>query len=211
MEAHRTNATCAACHVRMDPLGFGLENFDAIGAWRTDDGKFPIDATGALPDGRTFNGPGGAGGGPARGPRRVRARALTEKLLTYALGRGLERYDRPHGQGHRAARRRGRLPLLGPGAGDRAEPSVPDAERRRRTVMTPDLPAGTSRAARSCAARGPPWPCRCWTPCVRPSPRAASAGRAPVRLSFVYVPNGIIMPDWKPAEDGQRATRSRAS
>ena len=50
------NPTCAACHVRMDPLGFGLENFDAIGAWRTDDGKFPIDATGALPDGRTFTG-----------------------------------------------------------------------------------------------------------------------------------------------------------
>jgi hypothetical protein len=93
MEAHRANVTCAACHVRMDPLGFGLENFDATGAWRTVDGKFPVDASGALPDGRKFS-----------GPRELEAvlrqdgdaftRALTEKLLTYALGRGLERYDR---------------------------------------------------------------------------------------------------------------------
>ena len=57
MEAHRQNATCASCHARMDPLGFGLENFDAIGAWRTQDGKFPIDASGTLPDGRSFKGP----------------------------------------------------------------------------------------------------------------------------------------------------------
>jgi mono/diheme cytochrome c family protein len=92
LEAHRKNATCASCHRRMDPLGFGLENFDAVGAWRTVDGNFPIDATGTLPDGRTF-----------RGPNELRtilssesdafARCLTGKLLTYALGRGLERYD----------------------------------------------------------------------------------------------------------------------
>jgi hypothetical protein len=92
LEEHRKNPTCASCHRRMDPLGFGLENFDAIGAWRTMDGKLPIDSTGTLPDGRTFN-----------GPEELRtilmtdrdtfARALTSKLLTYALGRGLERYD----------------------------------------------------------------------------------------------------------------------
>jgi len=57
LELHRKDPTCASCHRRMDPLGFGLENFDAVGAWRTLDGKFPIDATGTLPDGRTFNGP----------------------------------------------------------------------------------------------------------------------------------------------------------
>jgi len=78
----------------MDPLGFGLENFNAIGAWRTQDGKFPIDASGTLPDGRSF-----------RGPQELRAilkadrnsftECLTEKMLTYALGRGLERYDQP--------------------------------------------------------------------------------------------------------------------
>ena len=93
MEAHRTNATCAACHARMDPLGFGLENFDAIGAWRTEDGKFPIDASGALPDGRKFNGPAELKA-ILREDRDAFARAVTEKLLTYALGRGLERYDR---------------------------------------------------------------------------------------------------------------------
>jgi hypothetical protein len=93
MEAHRTNATCAACHVRMDPLGFGLENFDAVGAWRTQDGKFPVDATGALPDGRKFNGPEELEA-VLREDRDAFTRALTEKLLTYALGRGLERYDR---------------------------------------------------------------------------------------------------------------------
>jgi hypothetical protein len=93
MEAHRTNATCAACHVRMDPLGFGLENFDAVGAWRTEDGKFPVDPKGALPDGRTFNGPEELKA-VLRQDKGAFARALTEKLLTYALGRGLERYDR---------------------------------------------------------------------------------------------------------------------
>jgi mono/diheme cytochrome c family protein len=92
LELHRKNPTCASCHRRMDPLGFGLENFDAVGAWRTMDGKFPVDASGTLPDGRTFTGPEelrnilGA-------DREAFARALTAKLLTYALGRGLERYD----------------------------------------------------------------------------------------------------------------------
>jgi hypothetical protein len=93
LEAHRSNATCAACHSRMDPLGFGLENFDAIGAWRTDDGKYPIDAKGALPDGRAFEGPDEIKA-ILRGDRDEFAACVTEKLLTYALGRGLERYDR---------------------------------------------------------------------------------------------------------------------
>ena len=57
MEKHRTNTVCASCHARMDPIGFGLENFDAIGRWRTQDGAIPIDASGTLPDGRSFKGP----------------------------------------------------------------------------------------------------------------------------------------------------------
>jgi mono/diheme cytochrome c family protein len=92
LEAHRKNATCASCHRRMDPLGFGLENFDAVGAWRTRDGSFPIDASGTLPDGRTFTGP-EALRAILTDDRQVFARCLTSKLLTYALGRGLERYD----------------------------------------------------------------------------------------------------------------------
>jgi hypothetical protein len=93
MEAHRTNPTCASCHVRMDPLGFGLENYDAIGAWRTQDGKFPIDPAGALPDGRRFHGPEELKA-ILKQDREAFAQGLTEKLLTYALGRGLERYDK---------------------------------------------------------------------------------------------------------------------
>ena len=92
LEAHRDDPVCASCHRRMDPLGFGLENFDAVGAWRTEDGELPVDASGVLPDGRSFS-------GPAQlkailgGEREAFARAIASKLLTYALGRGLEPYD----------------------------------------------------------------------------------------------------------------------
>jgi hypothetical protein len=77
----------------MDPLGFGLENFDATGAWRTLDGKTPVDASGTLPDGRTFTGPQELRA-ILRTEREPFTRAITGKLMTYALGRGLERADR---------------------------------------------------------------------------------------------------------------------
>ena len=93
LEAHRANPTCAACHRRMDPLGFGLENFDPIGKWRTEDGKFPVDASGTLPDGRAFTGPAELTA-ILSSEREAFAKALTSKMLTYALGRGLEPYDR---------------------------------------------------------------------------------------------------------------------
>jgi hypothetical protein len=93
LEAHRANPTCAACHRRMDPLGFGLENFDPIGKWRDVDGKFPVDASGMLPDGRSFDGPGQLRA-ILSSERDAFAKALTSKMLTYALGRGLEPYDR---------------------------------------------------------------------------------------------------------------------
>lgn len=93
MEKHRDNAICASCHARMDPLGFGLENFDAIGRWRTDDGKFPIDATGTLPDGRKFSGPMELEK-ILMSDRDAFARGMAEKMLIYALGRGLEPYDK---------------------------------------------------------------------------------------------------------------------
>jgi hypothetical protein len=93
MEAHRTVPLCASCHTRMDPLGFALENYDAIGRWRLTDGKFPVDATGAFPNGRTFSGP-----AELKALLRERlpefTRGLAEKMLTYALGRGVESYDR---------------------------------------------------------------------------------------------------------------------
>jgi hypothetical protein len=94
LEQHRKNAVCASCHTRMDPLGFGLENFDAIGAWRTKDGQFPINASGTLPDGRSFDGLQGLESILKAQPDAF-AECLTRKLLIYALGRGLEPDDDP--------------------------------------------------------------------------------------------------------------------
>jgi hypothetical protein len=94
MEEHRKNPACASCHSLMDPLGFGLENFDAIGGWRIKDGEFPVDASGSLPDGRSFQTPAGLKK-ILLADRDAFVRGLSEKLLMYALGRGLERYDRP--------------------------------------------------------------------------------------------------------------------
>ena len=94
MEQHRANPACASCHNRMDPLGFGLENFDAIGRWRDRDGQDPIDASGALPDGATFDGPRALKAMLVEARREDFARTFSEQLMTYALGRGLEYYDR---------------------------------------------------------------------------------------------------------------------
>jgi len=94
LEAHRKNATCAVCHNQMDPIGFGLENYDATGAWRTEDGKFPIDSSGVMPDGKSFQGPKQLKQ-ILLGESDLFVRNLTEKMLTYALGRGLEPYDEP--------------------------------------------------------------------------------------------------------------------
>ena len=94
LEKHRANSVCASCHARMDPLGFGLENYDAIGAWRTKDGKFPIDVAGTLPNGKSFKTPAQLKS-ILRADKDEFARCVTEKLLTYALGRGLERFDKP--------------------------------------------------------------------------------------------------------------------
>ncbi len=93
LERHRTELSCASCHRRMDPLGFGLENFDAIGAWRAHAGGEPIDASGKLPGGKAFRGPAELKA-VLRSRRHAFARCLAEKMLTYALGRGLERADR---------------------------------------------------------------------------------------------------------------------
>jgi hypothetical protein len=93
MEMHRKNPNCAVCHQRMDPLGFGFENFDAVGAWRTKDGKFNIDASGELPGGQKFNGTKELVKVLKNKEKEFR-RCLVEKLLTYSLGRGLEYYDK---------------------------------------------------------------------------------------------------------------------
>jgi hypothetical protein len=95
MEQHRANPACAGCHARMDPLGFAMENFDAVGRWRTvaENGQV-IDASGALPDGTKFNGPAELRTLLAKSPEQF-VTVLSEKLFVYALGRGLEYYDAP--------------------------------------------------------------------------------------------------------------------
>lgn len=94
MEQHRANPTCASCHQRMDALGFSLENFDAVGGWRTKDGNFEIDAVGELPTGEKFTGAEEMIAVLTRTKTDAFARCLVEKALTYALGRGLEFYDK---------------------------------------------------------------------------------------------------------------------
>ena len=96
MEQHRANPVCASCHARMDPLGFALENFDAIGKWQTTSGdaNTPIDASGVLPDGTRFQGPAELRKALLSKPEQF-VTTVTEKLLTYAIGRGVEYYDAP--------------------------------------------------------------------------------------------------------------------
>jgi hypothetical protein len=95
MAQHRNNPACSNCHAMIDPAGFALEHFDATGKWREVDESFnPIDASGALPDGRKFTGVAELREALAARPERF-VHTLTERLLTYALGRGLEHYDMP--------------------------------------------------------------------------------------------------------------------
>jgi hypothetical protein len=93
MEQHRSNAICASCHAKMDILGFGLENYDGIGKWRTTDGKFPVDSSGTLPGGKQFSTPSEMKA-ILVGQMPEFARCLVEKMLTYSLGRGLAASDR---------------------------------------------------------------------------------------------------------------------
>ena len=95
MERHRANPVCASCHKVMDPLGFALENFDGIGSWRTTDAGAPIDSSGVLPDGTPFKGPAELQTVLLSSKREEFVTTVTERLLIYALGRGVEHYDAP--------------------------------------------------------------------------------------------------------------------
>jgi hypothetical protein len=94
LESHRKMAQCASCHKVMDPIGFALENYDAVGAWRSHDSGYPVDATGELADGNQVDSP-----ASLRQALMKRSDAFmtsfTRKLLTYALGRGLDAHDMP--------------------------------------------------------------------------------------------------------------------
>ena len=94
LAAHRSNAACASCHNLMDPIGFSLENYDAVGRWRTVEDGQPLDCSGGLPDGSKFTGVSGLEEGLRKRPE-LFVGALTEKLMTFALGRGIEPFDGP--------------------------------------------------------------------------------------------------------------------
>jgi len=89
---HRANPACANCHARMDPLGFAFENYDALGAFRTKDADKPIDPSGLLPNGQKFSGAAELKD-VLKKKKDLFSRCLTEKMMTYALGRGVEVYD----------------------------------------------------------------------------------------------------------------------
>jgi hypothetical protein len=94
LEQHRKDPSCSPCHNMMDPIGLGLENYDAVGVWRTNDGNIAINPAGTMPDGRSFKGPQDLKQ-LLRSQSGAFTRHLTENLLTFALGRGIERYDEP--------------------------------------------------------------------------------------------------------------------
>ncbi|MEM9237608.1 MAG: DUF1592 domain-containing protein, partial [Verrucomicrobiota bacterium] len=94
LAAHREKQSCAVCHVLIDPPGFALEHYDAVGRWRSRDGDLPVDARGGLPDGLEFTGIDGLEEGLLARPG-VFARTVTEKLLVYGVGRGMEAHDAP--------------------------------------------------------------------------------------------------------------------
>lgn len=94
MAQHRANPACSGCHQLMDPVGFSLENFDAVGRWRTVEDTTPIDASGGLPDGSKFAGVAGLQKALVSRPD-IFVTTFSDKLLTYALGRGVEYYDAP--------------------------------------------------------------------------------------------------------------------
>jgi hypothetical protein len=94
MELHRKDPVCASCHLRMDPLGFSLENFDALGKWRSESDGVTVDASASLPDGTQFEGVAGLRK-LLESQKEDFARTLTAKLLAYALGRSIEYTDRP--------------------------------------------------------------------------------------------------------------------
>ena len=95
LEQHRKKAECASCHARLDPLGFGLENFDVLGRWRDQIQKKPVDASGKLTTGEEFAGPVALKTILVETKRELFVRNLVERMLSYALRRGVEYYDAP--------------------------------------------------------------------------------------------------------------------
>ena len=195
MEQHRANPTCAGCHKLMDPIGFALENFDAVGVWRTNDSGFRIDPTGQMFDGAKLDGPASLRQAMLNHSDAFLG-TFTENLLAYGLGRVLGLYDMPAVRAieRDAARNNNRFssfvlgivksPPFQMRRAEEAEPAAtdvmqPDQGCSEETARCSSSRRSTSRAARCCAAWACRWRCRCWIRWCRRRRRWARPAAAP--------------------------------
>ncbi len=200
LEMHRKDPSCAACHKRMDPLGFALETFDAVGAHRQLDAGQQIDVSAVMPDGSTFSG--------FQGLQQIlMARkdeftgAFTERLMTYALSRGLQPPDMPAVRAFRATRRQTIItsaPLSRASSG--ATPSrcarLPQNEGATMRLMRKSLNRRTVLRGLGATMALP------FLEAMMPSAKAADIAERPKRFQVFYSPNGMMMPDFVPSAPG---------
>ena len=193
LSAHRDNPACSGCHRLMDPVGFALENYDAIGRWRSVDTGRPIDASGELWDGSAFDGVAELEAVLLARPE-LFLTTLTEKLLVFATGRGCDAERRSRGAVHPAAGRGGRLQDVVADSGDRRERPLPDEESIVMILTKKALPRRTFLRGMGAAIALP------LLDAMVPSMTAwAKTAAKPVRrLGFVYVPMGSDITRWTP-------------
>ena len=197
MQEHRDNPVCASCHERMDPLGFSLENFDALGKWRTVADGEAVDVSASLPDGTRFDG--------ISGLRRVilsqtddYIRTFSARLLAYAIGRGIEYYDQPANPKDRARGPGGRGKMVVADSRRRQKHAVPNGEGRRMIVTKRAIPRRTVLRGLGATLALPLLDGM--VPAL--SAQAKTAARPVHRFGVVYVPNGVIQNAWLPSIEG---------
>ena len=185
----------------MDPLGFGLENYDGIGKWRTHGRQVPGGFQRHAAERQVLRHARRKCARVLKSQLPQFARCMVEKMLTYSLGRGLGPYDRRTVDEIDRKLGRRRLPVPVADLRNCAQPAVPVAARGER-VQTNDHPRKRFRGAHFCAAWGPPSRCRSSMPWC-PAFAAPRRRQAAVRMAFVYVPNGIDMRHWNPEYEGK--------
>ena len=200
MEQHRANPNCAVCHQRMDPLGFGFENFDAIGAWRDKDGSFVIDPSGQLPGGESFQGPAELRPVPENSAAGILSLSHRKNVDVRCRPRHsarrplLDRSDRRGiGQGWQ--------PVPDAGAAGRPKRPISETARAMRSTMkATQLSRRTMLKGLGTALALPLLDAMLPSLCLAGVSDAAKT--APKRLAFLYVPNGVHMQDWTPKKIG---------
>ena len=209
LEQHRKDVNCASCHARLDPLGFGLENFDVLGRWRDEIKGEPVDASGELTTGEKFAGAAAL----EDDPRRVQARALrpqprrADALLRPAEGRGILRHR--HGQAGHGGAGGERPPGDGPDRRRGQDPSRSSTGATSVRGPNDEPEESTDHAGGRCSEARARWSaCRCWRPCAPPSGALAAAApgaddRPPVRMACLFWPNGCNPRTWTPEGEGK--------